>query len=159
MTLPAENIVGRIFSVPLIRGGYAFGFVTYYDKATMILADIFDHVADTPNVPEGVEKMPIALKDYIIGGGEFIKMKGNPGPLWTFSDQWMPAPVAPHNKYFIMGSPPLSKIVDIFDETGDRKATEEEVRRFPRMKFAFAPMSTKVLEKHVRHLDIDPKEI
>jgi hypothetical protein len=157
MTLPAENIVGRIFSVPLIRGGYAFGFVTYHNKGTITLTDIFDHMADTPDVPEGIEKMPVVLKDYMIGGAEFLKMKGL--PLWTFLDRWMPAPIAPHNKYFIMGSPPLYKIVDIFDKSYKRKATEEEVRRFPPMQFPFAPMTTKVLEKHVRHLDIDPKEI
>ena len=71
----------------------------------------------------------------------------------------MPAPVAPHNKYFIMGSPPLLRIVDIFDKSYKRKATEDEARRFPHMQFPFPPMTTKVLEKHVRHLDIDPKEI
>ncbi|KQM23710.1 hypothetical protein ASE57_17175 [Sphingomonas sp. Leaf11] len=58
-----------------------------------------------------------------------------------------------------MHSRPVHQLVDLNREQAKRPATDEEIARYPVLASFFSPFTTKIVEKAVRHLDIDPKLI
>lgn len=154
MSATDRPVVGQIFYVPLHEGGYAFGYVTLVDSQTGTMCDFFDLVSETPEVPAGIERADIALRDMLITGAEFIsKRLGD--KKWKATRHHMPHPVAPHSALFVMHSRPVYQLVDLARERSKRPATEEEIERYPNLSTYSPGFTTKLVEKAVRHLDID----
>ena len=64
---------GRVFAVPLLRGGYGFGYFTYCEPKSFCLTHIIDYVGETAEVPEDVQELPLAREDYVVSRTEFRK--------------------------------------------------------------------------------------
>jgi hypothetical protein len=154
-------VVGQIFYVPLIEGGYAWGYVSLIDKGSVHLCSFFDVVTETPEMPADLRDMPLVLEDLPVGGAEFIMRKRHGELRWMVTDQHMAGEVRAKHTLYIMRSRPAFQLVNLADDSATRKrpATEEEIARYPDLSVPFPPMTTKQVEKAVRHLDIDAKLI
>ena len=152
-------VVGQIFVVPLYEGGYAFGYPSYVKISTMHLCNFFDFISETDEVNLELIKRPLVIEDFPIGSGEFFKIKSYPERQWRVTSFFVPGDIRARKTVFIMGSSPLYYIVDIYDPNYKRRATPEEVDKYPHISYKFPPFTTKQIEVRVRHLDIDPKLI
>jgi hypothetical protein len=152
-------VVGQIFYLRLIEGGYAWGYVSLIDKGSVHLCSFFDVVTQTPDMPEGLQEMPLALEDLPVGGAEFLARKQLGEFRWTVIKRHMPEGVRATHTLYIMRSRPVFQLIDLADKSAKRPATEEEITRYPNLSVPFPPMTTKQVEKAVRHLDIDAKLI
>ena len=159
MSSAAKASVGKIFTIPLFEGGFAFGYITYIDKATIKLCNVFDRISEKNVIPHNIEKESLAVTDFPFGGAEFNKQKKFPDKQWILSNRAMPESVRASQSLFIMGTSPLFLITDIYKPEMKRRATSEEVEKYPSMSVYFPPFTTKQIEVRVRHLDIDPKLI
>lgn len=159
MSKKNEPNIGQIFYVPLFEGGYAFGYVTLIDKQAGTMANFFDLVSDVVDVPENISTMPIVLRDMLVSGAEFSRLKDMPDKQWKLTSHHMPGDVHPDVALFIMHSRPVYQLVDLTRERVKRPATEEEIARYPVLSTKLPPFTTKIVEKAVRHLDIETKLI
>jgi hypothetical protein len=151
-------VVRQIFYVPLYEGGYAFGYVTLIDKQAGKMCNFFDLVSATSDVPDDIADHPIALYDLLVGGAEFARSKQVGTMQWKVTPHYMTGTVAPKCGLFIMQSRPVYKLVDLTTNV-TRPATQDEIKRYPNLSFAHPLFMTKLVEKAVRHLDIDPNLI
>lgn len=154
-----RTVVGQIFYVPLYEGGYAFGYVTLIDKQCGTMCDLFDLVSDVSDIPENLFSCPIVLRDMLVSGAEFSRLKEMPDKQWKLTPHHMPDVVHPDVALFIMRSRPVYQLIDLANGRSKRPATEEEIARYPVLSTKFPPFTTKIVEKAVRHMDIDPKLI
>jgi hypothetical protein len=152
-------VVGQIFYVPLLEGGYAWGYVSLIDKGSDHLCSFFDIVTEKSIIPGGLTEMPLVLEDLPVGGAEFILRKRFGELRWMVTDQHMPAEARAKHTLYIMRSRPVFQLVDLADKNAKRPATDEEIARYPDLSVPFPPMTTKQVEKAVRHLEIDEKLI
>lgn len=159
MRLKDRPVVGQIFYVPLYEGGYAFGYVTLIDKQAGTMCNFVDLVSDTCDVPGNISSIPIVLRDTLVSGAEFSRLKNMPDKQWKLTPHHVPGNVHPDVALFIMHSRPVYQLVDLTRERAKRPATEEEIARYPVLSTKFPPFTTKIVEKAVRHLDIDAKLI
>lgn len=159
MTEKNQPVVGQIFYVPLYEGGYAFGYVTVIDKYSGKMCNFFDLVSETPEVPADIATTPVILYDLLVGGSEFVRHRAIADKQWKVTSCHMPGEVRPKNPFFIMHSRPVYQLVDLTREQPKRPATDEEIARYPVLGSFFPPFTTKIVEKAVRHLDIDTKLI
>jgi len=77
---PAEP--GTPFAVSLPEGGYAFGYVTYWNYgppagANCVLMNIFDYRADTSDAMENAFTAPLLIRDLLNEAGPFGRTKIN----------------------------------------------------------------------------------
>jgi hypothetical protein len=151
-------VVGQIFYVPLYEGGYAFGYITLIDKQAGTLCNFFSLVSEKSDVPDDIAGHNIALHDLLVGGAEFARSKHVGTMQWKITPHHMPGTVAPKCGLFIMQSRPVYKLVDLTTNV-TRPATQDEIERYPTLSFAHPLFMTKIVEKAVRHLDIDPNLI
>lgn len=152
-------VVGQIFYVPLLEGGYAWGYVSLIDKGSVHLCSFFDIVTETFDIPSNLLDKPLVLEDLPVGGAEFMMRKRFSELRWTVTDQRMPGEVRASHTLYIMRSRPAFQLVNLADKSAKRSATEEEIARYPDLSVPFPPMTTKQVEKAVRHMDIDPRLI
>jgi hypothetical protein len=152
-------VVGQIFYVPLLEGGYAWGYVSLIDKGSVHLCSFFDIITETHDIPASLLDRPLVLEDLPVGGAEFLMRKRFGELRWTVTHQHMPGEVRAKYTLFIMRSRPVFQLVDLADKSAKRPATDEEIARYPNLSVPFPPMTTKHVEKAVRHLDIDPRLI
>jgi len=156
----ADFQVGRIFTVPLLGGGYAFGYLTYYRKGKLPLVDIFDHVSDESTPPRDIASKPVLLRDMFVGAEFILTPKHKAGERWRFTKETMPGPVKPHNRYYRMGSPPRSfKRIDILGEEPDVPLSPEEAQKYPTVGNSFAPAPTAQIEVAAKRLLMSPADL
>jgi hypothetical protein len=159
MSTKNKPVVGQVFYVPLYEGGYAFGYITLIDSQVGRMCNFFDLVSETPEVPEGIAEMPVVLHDMLIRGAEFIRDKRMADKQWKVTPYHMPGEVNPKSALFIMRSRPVYQLIDLAANRSKRPATEDEIKRYPLLETDFPPFTTKLVEKAVRHLDIEAKLI
>ncbi|WP_460572727.1 hypothetical protein [Humibacter soli] len=159
MSQGRRPVVGQVFYVPLLEGGYAWGYVSLIDKGSVHLCSFFDIVTDTPTMPEGLPELPLALEDLPVGGAEFLLGKEHADLRWTVTSTHLPGDVRATHTLYIMRSVPKYQLLDLADKSTKRPATEEEIARYPNLSVPFPTFTTKQVEKAVRHLDIDTKLI
>ncbi len=123
------------------------------------MINIFDLVSDVADVPENISTAPIVLRDMLVSGAEFSRLKDMPDKQWQLTPHHMPEVVYPEVALFIMRSRPVYQLVDLANGRSKRPATEVEIARYPVLSTKFPPFTTKIVEKAVRHLDIDAKLI
>lgn len=152
-------VVGQIFCVPLFEGGYAFGYVSLIDRQSVTLCSFFDLVSETPEVPEGLLEKPLVLEDLPVTGAEFLRGKRIGDKQWKITPHHMPGEVRARSSLFVMRSRPVFQLVDLAVAKSKRPATEAEIARYPNLSAHFPLFTTKLVEKAVRHLDIDAKLI
>ncbi|HEY4202292.1 MAG TPA: hypothetical protein VGM83_17195 [Devosiaceae bacterium] len=152
-------VVGQIFYVPLLEGGYAWGYVSLIDKGSVHLCSFFDVITETKTMPADLTEKPLALEDLPVGGAEFLLTKRHGDLRWTITKHHMPGEVRATHTLYIMRSRPHYQLLDLADKSTKRPATEAEIARYPDLSVPFPPFTTKQVEKAVRHLNIDPKLI
>lgn len=159
MSTKSRPVVGQIFYVPLYEGGYAFGYITLVDKQSGSLCSFFDIISETSELPESISELPLAIEDMLVSGAEFQPNKMIGDKRWIATKHHMPEDIRAKHTKFIMRSRPVFQIVDLAIEKSKRPATEEEIKLYPLLSTHFPPFTTKLVEKVVRHLDIDPNLI
>jgi hypothetical protein len=151
---------GRVFVVPLLQGGYAFGYLTFFDKGLMGLGNIFDYVGDDPKPPPDITEKPVLLHDHIIGSEFLLTPKHKAGERWKFLNIYMKGQVAPQNRYYRMGGPPRSfRRIDILKEEPDVPLSPEESTKYPTVSMPFPPTPTAKIEVAVKHLLMSPQDL
>ena len=154
-----QPVVGQIFYVPLYEGGYTFGYVTLIDKQCSTMCNLFDPVSDVSDMSENLFSCPIVLRDMLVSGAEFSRLRDMADRQWKLTPHHMSDVVHPDVALFIMRSRPVYQLIDLANGRSKRPATEEEIARYPVLSTKFPPFTTKIVEKAVRHLDIDAKLI
>ena len=159
MSAKDRPAVGQIFYVPLFEGGYAFGYVTLVDQQSGTLCSFFDLTSEIPELPEGLTESALVIEDMLVTGAEFQRSKRIGDKRWIATEHRMPGEVRAKHTKFIMRSRPVFQIVDLAVENSKRPATADEIERYPLLSTDFPLFTTKIVEKAVRHLDIDAKLI
>lgn len=148
---PKNVIPGAIFVVPLLRGGYAFGYVTAVSDS-FVFCDIFDHVQETPEVPDGIEGKPTAITDLQVLGEFKLKPAQKVGGAWAATGKVMSHPVRPHNRYVRMGLPP--RRIDVLAQEPDAPLSSSEAENYPKLASRFAPYAAATIEVAVKRLSM-----
>lgn len=155
-----ELKVGQVFSIPLLGGGYAFGYVTYFGKMHQGLfnrANIFDYYSDNNRPDKSILDKPIALYDIAFGEEFVLTPKSSAGGRWEPLELFVEGNVQPHTRYYRMGMPPFR--IDILEEDSKVPLTDEEAEGYDFMFIDFAPFPTAQVEVIVKKLDIDEIEL
>ncbi len=161
MAKKARFELGQYFAVPLLGGGFAYGYFTYYNKAVMGLCDVYDYFGDTEYIPDNIEEYPLIIRDLQISGSEF-KLKPHEaeefGHPWILSKRIKQGVVEPKNRLFLMGPRADPFIWDLFIELPKRPATDVEKNSLQHAGFAFPPVTANTIEIAIRRIDIDPDD-
>lgn len=148
---------GDLFVVPLLRGGYAFGYVTWSEPRGWSFANICEGVADDPErVPEDPLAAPKAVVDMVISRNWFVPETAPGRDPWRLLGESVGSNVSPDTRYYRMGSAGLFKLVDLRGEEPVRQVSEAEAMRYPAMKVDFGATPTAIVEVAVKKLDITP---
>ena len=152
---------GRFFSAPLLGGGYAYGYFTYFDKSLMALCNVYDFIGTEADVPDDIETHPLILQDLRIGTSEF-KLKPREaeeyGEKWLLSPRMKDGEVKPASRIFLMGPDNAPDAFDIYRDEPARPATTEEKNTLQPVGFMFPPTTTNTIEVSIRRIDIDPDD-
>lgn len=146
---------GKHFIVPLMGGGHAFGYITFYERSClMCLCDIYDHLSWEPELPEDIENKPLILQDLRIGTEEF-RMKPEDseeyGAKWILTKNTRSGTVGPKSRFFVVGD----DVQDIKGEFPKRPATEKDKETLQCMGFGLPPGPVCTIEVAIRRIDID----
>jgi len=147
---------GRVFVVPLLGGGFAFGYATA-QLSPSVFVNIFDHVSDNDTLPSNLAELRVELYDLQIGGEFRIMDATREGDEWRWCDERVQAPIAPRNRYVQMGLPP--RRIDVLGEEPDRPLTPEQAKGVPFLGFRFAPYTVALIEVALKRLDGTPKDL
>jgi len=149
--------VGRVFSIPLLDGGFAFGYATaVFDEWRF--CDILDHVATSTAPPTDLLKKPIVLEDLVAGTVFYLPrfpQCENAGSRWEPTELMVPWPVRPKNRYVRMER----TRVDILREEPPMKLSADEAEQYPHLACRFAPYQAAVVEIAVKRLSIKYREL
>ena len=152
---------GRMFSVPLLGGGYAYGYFTSVDVPLMKLVDAYDRIGWTPGVPDDIEATPLIVESLPIGGAEFTlspKRAAEVGRRWMLSDRVLPHAPRPSKRFFIQGARTRPAVIDVLGELPDRPATQADLAGLPTYGHDFPPTTTNAIEVAIRRIDVDPDD-
>lgn len=155
-----ELKLGQVFSIPLLEGGYAFGYVTYLGERRRGLlnrANVFDYYSDNDWADESILDKPIALYDVAFGIEFVLTSKLKVGDRWKPLELFVEGNVQPHTRYYKMGIPPFK--IDILEEEPDVPLTDEEAKRYSFIFKDSAPAPTAQIEVVVKKLKIDEFEL
>lgn len=147
---------GRVFVVPLLGGGFAFGYATAECSASLF-CNFFDYVGESDRPPESVLDRPIVIRDHQVGMEFTIKDPARSGQPWRFTDLTVKGPVKLQNRYVQMGIPP--RRVDVLGEEPDVPLSPEEAKKVPFLGTRFPPYSAALVEVAVKRLSVTPKEL
>ena len=64
---------GRVFTIPLLHGGYAFGVITFNDDGLGMFCNIYDHYEETDEPPLDITTKPIVVFDLLMGSEFHLK--------------------------------------------------------------------------------------
>ncbi|MHA7773478.1 hypothetical protein [Roseibium sp. M-1] len=152
---------GRYFIAPLLGGGYAYGYFTYFDKSLMALCNVHDLIGWDAEVPGDIDSHPLILKDLRIGTSEFrLKPKEAEeyGEKWLLSARTIDGAAQPESRLFLMGPDNAPDVFDIYREIPQRPATPDEKKTLQPVGFMFPPTTTNAIEVAIRRIDIDPDD-
>lgn len=155
-----ELKVGQVFSIPLLGGGYAFGYVTYFGKMHQGLfnrANVFDYYSDNNRPDKSILDKPIALYDIAFGAEFVLTPKLKAGEKWQPLDLFVEGNVQPHTRYYKSGVPTVR--FDILEEEPDMPLTDEEAKEYSFMSIGFPPAAAAQVEVFVKRLKIDEYEL
>jgi hypothetical protein len=148
---------GRIFVVPLLGGGYAFGYLTWSKKGSLRLVNIFDYVSEDPAPPADLLQKPIAIYDMFVGAEFLLTPKHKAGKRWTLTKDVVPGNITPRNRYYRMGAAPWGfKRVDMLGEEPDLPLSPEEAKQYPSQGQSLPPVPTAQIEIKLKRLDVAP---
>lgn len=145
--------LNEVFVIPLLDGGYAFGRITCHYHTNF--CDVFDLLADSPDVPADLAERPLLMRDFQIGSTEFRRFKQGL-PLWRATGVHLPA-VLPQNRYAQMGLPP--RRVDILREEPDVPIPPDQIDKYPIVSSPFPPGTTAKIEVALKRLSVDYLEL
>lgn len=151
---------GRVFVVPLLGGGYAYGYFTYFNKHLMTLGNIFDFWSESATPPSDIADKPIIMFDLTLGAEFLLSAKSNAGERWKITKTSVPGAVTPRNRYFRMGGPPRSyRRIDILGKEPDLPLSPEEAAKYPAVSKDFPPTPTAQVEIAVKRLLMSSAEL
>jgi len=148
--------IGRVFSIPLLDGGFAFGYVTA--EFSMCFCDIFDCVHSSAEPPPEILERPIILHDLIARTVFYLPRFprcDNAGSRWESTELMVPWPVRPKNRYVRMET----RKVDILREEPTITLSDEEAEQYPYLECGFAPYQAAVVEVAVKRLSCTYREL
>lgn len=152
--------VGRVFVIPLLGGGYAFGVITFYDVSLGMFCDVFDHVSDEPEPPPDLAERPLALRDRYVLADFQIKDERRSGARWRLTKMRLSAPVSPSTRWYAMGAPPRPyQRKDLYRELPAEEIDEAQAKSLLQLSTRFPPFRAAEAEVAVKHLDATPDEL
>ena len=152
MRMPAEKefVPGRVFLVPLLRGGYAIGYVTHRVPRSVTLVTILHLVLDHPSPgAEDLRAGPLIID--MMSGADFVGPKLHPELAWSFTALKMPMPVQVTRRFVKMGLPPKRK--DLLGILPDTPLSAADAEKLPALGTTFPPGNTAQIEVALRRID------
>lgn len=152
---------GRVFVIPLLHGGYAFGVITFYERKIGMFCDVFDYVSEQPELPADLATRSVALRDRFVGVEFSLEPSDGAGEAWRATPLRLPGPIAPSTRWYLMGGPsPLPyKRKDLFGELPAEPVEASAIDGLLRLSTRGAPYRTAEAEVAVKHLDITPEQL
>lgn len=150
---------GAIFCIPLLRGGYAFGYITAHTPRQIMwaLANIFEPIASKPTMPPDLEHSPIALADLLITRLTTFDLPDET-IRWTWTGtkvSFSPKPVSP---FVRMGDMPPMRI-DLTGTETDQPIPRAETSHYPPLRIGGGPGPTATAEVALRKLALTPRDL
>lgn len=155
----ADRDRGRVFVIPLLGGGYAYGVVTSGYKFGF--SNIYDRVGDSMTVPDDLAGGGFCLYDVQgLDTGMQRKNFERVGPSWVWSDV-VHEGARPEQRYVVVGKGPVPppKRLDILGEEEPVHLSPDETHDFPTVEYTGAPFNTARIEVAVKRLGMTPKEL
>jgi hypothetical protein len=151
---------GRVFVVPLLGGGFAFGVHTFLVKRFFSFGNIFDYFVDEPIPPPDLSEKQIVIFDVQGIVGEFTRFPvEDAGEPWWFTNEYVHGPASKmKNRYFLLGGPP-PKRKDILGIEPTVPIPLEEAKKYPELGKRFPPYTTAEIEVAVKRLDVTPDQL
>ena len=146
--------------MPLLCGGYGFGYITYFNRSLMTLSNIFDFIGEKSTPPHDITERPIIIHDLIVGPEFLLTPKHNAGERWKFTKMSVKKLVTPKNRYYRMGGPPRTyRRIDILKEEPDMPLPSDDAMKYPAVSTPFPPVPTAQVEVELKRLDMSPRDL
>lgn len=95
---------GRVFAVPLLMGGYAFGYLTCANESEASVAVVFEGWSESPEPPDDLEHRPIAVRDLLLSSAHFRERPDQWGSRpWILTSRRVPRPMHPETRHWRTG--------------------------------------------------------
>lgn len=152
---------GRVFVIPLLGGGHAFGVITFNERKTGIFCDVFDCVSEGPEPPDDLATRPLVLRDRFVGPEFSLEPGDRAGEAWRATAVKLPGSFAPSTRWYLMGGPPPLpyKRKDLLRELPAEPVEASQIDGLLRLSKRGAPFPAAEIEVVVKHLDITPEQL
>lgn len=159
--MSAKAAPGRVFAIPLLGGGFAFGVITYNDKAIGMFCHVFDALAETPKPPPDLAERPLALSDCYCGAEFMVDASKGNGEPWRATSLQLPGRFAPSTRWYLTGGPPRPYFKkDLYRELPPEALGDEpDVSGLLQLRTRFPPHRTAEVEVAVKRLALTPDEL
>lgn len=148
--------VGEIFSIPLLGGGYGFGYTTV-ERTAYHYCDIIDFLGDSPVPPPNIRELPVLLCD-LTALGEFQLPRRSPhGDRWRTTGLDIGRPVRPRDRYIRMDLP--LRRIDLLGEEPDVPLSPKDAEKYRYLSVRGAPYAVAVVEIAIKRLDLTPQQL
>lgn len=154
--------LGQVFAVPLLNGGFAFGYVTGFRERSWMVVSIFSCFSETSDPPADLFERDVAIADMFIGGANFElgPSRKKPDFCWRLLDIFIEGDVRPQTRYYLMGIGPGGyKRTDVLGEEPDAPISAEEAASLTRISLGHSAVDTARVEIAVKGLDTDDVEM
>lgn len=151
---------GRVFTIPLLHGGYAFGVITFNDDGLGMFCNIYDHYEETDEPPLDITTKPIVVFDLLMGSEFHLKPSDGLGDKWKLTKIFDSNNTKPRDRYVRIGGPRTGfKRVDLYRKEPVTPISAKESEQLRPISFRPSPYSAARVEVAVKNLTIMPEEL
>lgn len=150
-----EVVAGQVFSVPLLGGGFAFGYFTHVGSPAFKhrIAVIVDHLSAIDEPPPDLGDRPILLHDILVGAAFAPPQGSRQWRPWRLTSMIVSRPVPPQARFYLMGGPPRNySRIDIYGREPKTQVDDAAAAGLPRVALEFPPQNTARVEVAVKRL-------
>ena len=153
---------GRVFAVPMLTGGYAFGYVTRAGGLVipMAMAVIVDGWSESPEPPDDIETRPVVIEDLFVGCEELLTPVMRCGQPWILTSRVVAKPRRPKRRHWRMGAETRGFYEVDIDRPGTRRRlSREEAMTLPPPASHFPGTTVAEIEVLVKKLEEEPRAL
>lgn len=148
--------VGEIFSIPLLGGGFGFGYTTA-ERHAIRYCDIIDFLGDSPVPPANVRELPVVLRDLTAMDEFYLPRNSTQGERWRTTGLGIDRPVRPQERYIRMEMP--FRRIDLLNEEPSVPLSPEDFKEYRVLSVSGAPHAAAVVEIAIKRLDLTPQQL
>jgi len=153
---------GRVFAVPLLMGGYAFGYITRPGGSVIpqAMAVILEGWSESPEPPHDLETRAVVMEDLLVGCEDRLTPIMRCGRPWILTSRVVVQPRRRKRRHWRMGAETRGFYEVDIDRPGTRRRlSREEAMTLPPPASHFPGTTVAEIEVPVKKLEEEPRAL